>query len=125
MAGTYDFSELVTNTASNLSRSIGSSYIVTGPDVTAPVVTISSPVNNAKLKGKNYKIQSSASDPSGIATIQIAVDGVLKQTCTNTTACNYMGLLSTLTSGAHTITVQAIDKSVNANAGLKTITVTK
>lgn len=98
-------------------------YVVQPPDTAAPTVTISSPANGATLKGKNFKVQTSASDTSGIAKIEISVDGVLKQTCNSAISCAYTGLLSSLTAGNHTITAAATDASPNANTNSTSITV--
>lgn len=123
-AGEYSFSELVTNTTTSMTGSVSGTYNVTGPDVTAPTVSITNPANGAKLRGKTVKIAASATDASGIASMQILIDGVSKQVCAAAT-CNYSAQLSTLSSGSHIITATAVDKSANANSGTKSITVTK
>ena len=60
----------------------GPNFGNTGPDTTAPSVTINSPSNGATVSGATT-ISISATDVSGIVSYEILIDGVLKSTTTS------------------------------------------
>lgn len=124
--GFYTFSLTATSVGVPTSTaSATATYVVQPPDTIPPTVSISNPSNGARLKGKNFKVQTSASDPSGVAKIEIFIDGVSKQVCTNVYSCSYSSTLSTLTTGSHVILATATDASPNANSASTSVTVTK
>ena len=98
-------------------------------DLTPPTITVFSPLSGDFLPTKgSQKITTSAQDPSGVLTITISFDTLLLKSCNTTTTCQYNlsnSFISKLTSGIHTITVSATDKSLNKNKGTKSITVNK
>lgn len=98
--------------------------LVAPPDVTPPVVTISKPVNGTKLsKSGSTTISATASDASGLSQMQIFLDGKNLKTCLSTTSCSTSVSNSTVTTGAHTISVNAKDKA--GNIATSTVSVTK
>lgn len=95
-------------------------------DITPPTVTITNPTNGSTLSNKgSVKIAAKASDASGINKIEIYLDTVLLRYCSFNTSCQTNLRLSQVTSGAHTILVQATDNSSNKNVGKNSIIVTK
>ncbi len=60
-----------------------STVLVTVPDITLPLVSITSPLNNSLVsKNSTVTIQATSSDASGISKVEFLVNGVLK--CTDT-----------------------------------------
>jgi hypothetical protein len=91
-----------------------------------PVVTITSPTDGSTVPAKgSMSIKVGASDASGIATITIAIDGTTNKTCTGATSCQFNIAVTKLSTGSHTITATATDKSANKNTASTTIHVTK
>jgi hypothetical protein len=126
VSGTYTFTEVVQNNdvpTSMASASANYNIIVT--DSTSPTVTVTSPINGTTLKSTKVTVAASAGDPSGIATIELRIDGVLVKTCTGVTQCTYAWDIRKVTKGTHTITATAYDASASRNRGEKSITVTK
>lgn len=106
------------------------------PDTIKPVVSISSPLNNASVTGKSsVSINTKATDDRRVEKIQIYIDNVLKKSCpaSSTTniytslSCSYTWSLSNVSSGKHTIQAKAYDSaSSTANVGVSSVvTVTK
>lgn len=95
-------------------------------DMVAPVVTITSPANGTKIKGKgSVTVSATASDPSGIGSLTIAADGATIGSCQNVTTCSATWSGKSITAGSHTITVTAVDTSANRNSGSKSVMITK
>ncbi len=123
---TYTFTELVENTGvPTSSASAGANFNVTPPDVTAPTVSITSPANGAVLKGAKVSLSASASDTSGIARIELSVDGIVVKTCSAATTCTYSWNTRRVSSGTHTVRAVATDNSSQQNRSEASITVTK
>jgi peptidoglycan hydrolase-like protein with peptidoglycan-binding domain len=105
------------------SVSSGSFTVISSlPDLTSPTVSITAPTNNATVSGSSVSIAVSATDPtvsgqttSGIASVQLKIDGVSVQGGTLTTA-PYTGTWNTtnVENGAHTITAVASDVAGNS-----------
>lgn len=96
------------------------------PDITPPTITINNPPDGYTLPFRGtVKINTSASDASGIYSIQIFIDETSKKLCSNTTSCVYNLNVKNVTAGTHTIRVEAKDKSPNRNTTFTSITVTK
>jgi uncharacterized repeat protein (TIGR01451 family) len=125
--GFYTFTETAMNTSDPVySASSSGIYEVRLPDTTPPVVTILSPLNGSTLPKKGtVAISATANDTSGINRINIYIDDILIKTCLNMASCKYKWNVSRVSSGNHTITVQAIDKAPTPNTGSSSITVTK
>jgi thermitase len=90
-------------------------------DTLAPVVSISNPTSGAILKS-NTTIQASASDNVGVVQMILFVDGVQKASSA-TGSISYSLNVKKLSTGAHTIRVDARDSS--GNLGTKTISFSK
>ncbi len=91
---------------------------------TSPVVTISSPQNNSTLTSKsNLSIKSSATDPAGMAKIEIYLDALLVQTCNSTSNCSKTLRHNEITSGYHVVAVKATNK--NGMSTTQSVSVTK
>jgi hypothetical protein len=88
-------------------------------DITAPVVSISSPSNGATI-GSNTKINVKATDDTRIAKLEIYVDGILKASSSKS-SLSYGWSSRKASTGAHTITAKAYDAA--GNVGQTTITV--
>jgi hypothetical protein len=112
--------------ADNSPQSTNVTYTVTAPDTGAPVVTITSPANGSSIPSRgNVNVNVTASDSSGIATIQLIIDNQTVKTCTNVNTCAYKWSTGKVTAGAHTIRAIAKDKSSPANQSEATVTVMK
>lgn len=94
---------------------------VPGADTIAPVVTISSPYNGAIVKN-TVTISASSTDNVGVVTMKIYIDGVLKTT-SNTKMISMSWNTRKISSGAHTVRVEARDAA--GNIGYRSIQVTK
>jgi len=124
----YTITEAVANTSdAKYTASASATYNVQPPDTIPPMVTITSPASGATLSKKGtVKIVANASDASGIAQIELAVDGSSKKICSNATSCSATVSINGLASGSHTITATATDKgSPTPNTASTSITVTK
>lgn len=91
-------------------------------DTTAPVVTISSPINGANVTSGTVLINSSASDNVGVTSMKLYIDGSQKAT-SSSGSLNYSWNTKRVTVGQHTIKVQAYDAA--KNMGEATITVNR
>jgi chitinase len=92
------------------------------PDTTPPVVSITSPANNASLSG-TVTVAVNATDDVGVSKVETYVDGTLKGT---DTASPYTYALdaSVLAPGTHTITAKAYDAANNVTtSSVVTVTV--
>lgn len=100
-------------------------WITFGPggcsDTTAPAVSISAPTAGTTLPScTNTVVRVAATDASGIASAQVAIDGGAWNTATfnsGTGAYEYTWASSTATNGSHTIQARATDASCGANVG--------
>jgi chitodextrinase len=104
--------------AADPSGNLGSSTLetVTVADQTPPTAAITSPANNALIKGV-VTVSANAADNSGgsgVAKVELYVDGVLKTTDT-TAPYSFSWDTSTATNAAHRLTVIAYDKASPAN----------
>jgi uncharacterized repeat protein (TIGR01451 family) len=125
--GSYTFAEIAMNAADQVYfLSASAIYEVKLSDTTPPVVTIISPLDASMLPKKgSVTISTTSSDESGINRINIYVDNVLLKTCLNMASCKYKWNVSKVSSGNHSIMVQAIDKALTPNTGSSSISVTK
>ncbi len=89
-----------------------------GPDVTAPVVTISNPANGSEVSGTSVVINASATDKVGVAGMTLKIDGAVVMTTPSANIAFTWNLPHT----THTITATASDAA--GNVGTTTITVT-
>ena len=106
-SGTYALKASAANATTGTSSTTASGVIVNS-DVTPPVLSITSPANGASVSGRNVTVTASASDASGVQSVDFYVDGVLLGRDTSTPyAANWN--VRKATAGAHTIRVRATD----------------
>lgn len=84
-------------------------------DTIAPLATITSPSNNAKLIGKTVKVNVTASDNVGVTKVELYIDGKLFGTSTTATT-SFSWSIGRVTAGAHTLQVYAFDAAGNIGA---------
>lgn len=112
----YDFSQ-------NMGGSSPVVVTVSNPkDMTSPVVTITSPANNAQVTN-SQKINVTATDNVSVSKIELYIDNVLTSTVTNQSILSYTWNTRKIAKGAHNITAKAYDTAENMN--IHTITVYK
>lgn len=112
-----------TTTVNDTDSSFGSSLKLTVKEKTAPVITITSPTESAKLTNNKPTIQWKVTDSdSGVnpGTIGITIDsgskitsGITKTAITNGYQCSY-AVSTALSDGSHTIKINASDYDGNA-----------
>lgn len=112
-----------TTTVNDTDSSLGSSLKLTVKEKTAPVITITSPTESAKLTNNKPTIQWKVTDAdSGVNpdTISITIDsgskitsGITKTAITNGYQCTY-AISTALSDGTHTIKINASDYDGNA-----------
>jgi hypothetical protein len=95
-----------------------------GPDTTAPVVTLSAPVNNAVIAGSNVTVTATATDNVGITGVQFRLDGA-NLGAEDTSAPYSVNLnASALANGLHQIAAVARDAAGNrATSAVASVTV--
>jgi hypothetical protein len=113
--GTFQESD-ITPVSGSITVSAGSQPILVIPvaaaaDTTAPTVSISSPVGGATMSG-TVSITASAADNSGVASVELYVDGALKS---RSTSSPYIFSLDTtlLANGSHALLAKAYDGAGN------------
>ncbi|MDE2172916.1 MAG: hypothetical protein KGJ33_03160, partial [Patescibacteria group bacterium] len=91
------------------------------PDVTAPVVSITAPVNSSTISG-TISLAANATDNIGVQTVQFQVDGINLGSVltTPTSGSTYSGSWNTVgvSNGMHTITAVASDAAGNTATAL-------
>jgi hypothetical protein len=109
--------------ASHAATAAATAIVYTPPvDTIPPTVSITSPINGAKISGTSATISVSATDNVGVTKVQIYIDGSLAATDT-TAPYSYKWTTRKVSSGSHTITAKAYDAA--GNVGSASITVTK
>jgi hypothetical protein len=123
--GSFNCNATISGNADNSPQIVSVVYnVAASDDTTPPIVTISKPVNGTVLPRKgSVKINASASDASGISSIQIVVDTRIEKTCLGVTTCVYNLSVAKVIAGVHTIKAIAVDKA--NNIAETSITVTK
>lgn len=87
-----------------------------------PVISITSPKNNAVVSGSgSFTSSASAGDDSGIAWIRMYLDSNLVTTCRRRTSCSMSVKIDQLSIGNHSISVFAQDKAATPNTASKTV----
>jgi hypothetical protein len=122
-AGTYTLNATASDSVSGSAASASATDTLTGStDTTPPSVTITSPASNTSIGSKVVGLAASASDASGIRSVEFYVDGKLIAT---DTAAPYAATWNPrkAAAGSHTVLVRAVDNA--GNAATQSITVTK
>ena len=86
---------------------------ITGPDITPPVVSITSPQNNSVVTG-TIGLTANATDNVGVAKVQFAVDGTLYGAPLTSPPYTIQWDTTTTTQAVHSITAIATDTSNNS-----------
>ncbi|MBI4337451.1 MAG: Ig-like domain-containing protein, partial [Chloroflexi bacterium] len=115
-------SHILTAQAVDAAGNIVSALVsVTTPDLTAPAVSITSPVNGTTVAG-TVSVSANATDLAGVTQVRFLVDGTLLST---DTAAPYSVDWDTtsLVDGQHTVRVEAVDTPGNVGSASVTVTV--
>ncbi len=84
---------------------------IVAPDVTAPVLALTTPVRGARVRG-TLRVRAVATDESGVARMVLALDGKRVKTASGS-RLNASISLKRVRPGRHTLKVQAVDLSGN------------
>lgn len=126
--GTYPVTVTATHGDAGTAAQATLNYNVIAPDTIAPAVSVTSPTDGATLAGggkQNIAITATASDATGVAAIDVLVDGKVMKTCSAATTCSYTWSYRKAAAGAHTVEATATDTSTSANKSTARVTVTK
>ena len=122
--GLYNLSATASDSVSGGAAAVSAvnALTATTTDTTPPALSITSPAPNATLGSKVVTLAATASDASGVQSVEFYVDGKLIAT---DTAVPYTASWNPrkAASGNHTVMVRAIDKA--GNAASQSITLTK
>jgi hypothetical protein len=94
---------------------------VVAPDVTAPVLAVTSPARAARVRG-SVRVRAVATDESGVARMQLALDRKPLKTVGGGRLSATVSLRR-VRAGRHTVTVRAVDGSGNAATRALRVTV--
>ena len=83
------------------------------PDTTPPMVNISSPASGATLTGTTNVTVAASDSGSGVAAVQLQVDGIVWGTATNTSPYTFALNTAKFANGTHTLTAAAWDFANN------------
>ena len=120
-AGTYTLMTKAYDAAGNVGQSTNVAVTVVS-DITAPVVSVTAPVNNATVSG-TVAIIASASDNVGVSNVEFYANGVLLF-AGNVAPYTYNWNTTTVANGSYTLTAKAYDNAGNiAQSSNKTVTV--
>ena len=109
--GAHTLTAKAYDNANNSATSTPVNTTINNPDVTAPSVLITAPLNNTTVNG-TIVINADASDAVAVAGVEFYLDGALKSTVT-ISPYSYTLDTKTLTNAVHTIVVKAFDSSSN------------
>jgi len=107
--GAHTVKAILTNLVNNTATAT-SSFII---DTTPPSVSIRSPANNATLNTTIVKVNGTASDANGIASVVVSVDNGAASAASFDASTGKWTLQITLTNGTHTINAAATDMAGN------------
>ncbi|MDE2041170.1 MAG: right-handed parallel beta-helix repeat-containing protein [Patescibacteria group bacterium] len=95
------------------------------PDLTAPSVSLTAPVNGATMSGPAAPVSAVATDNIGVAAVQFKIDGnaLGSALTTPTSGSTYSGTWNTtaFANGSHTVTATVLDTSNNTNTSAPVI----
>ena len=98
-----------------------STFVIGQEDTTPPSVAITEPANGANLNITNVIVNGTASDASGIASVEVFVDNTSQGNAT--LSGTSWTLTLTLTEGAHNVTAKATDTAGNMNSASINLTI--
>ena len=96
---------------SNITAAVASTPGGSGPDTTAPTVSIDSPADSAVVNG-SVVVSASATDNIGVARVEFYLDGAL-QTTPPTSSSQWTWNTATVNDGSHTLQAKAYDAAGN------------
>jgi thermitase len=108
-------------TSQPVTVSVTSGAPPSNPDTTAPVVTITSPLNGSRVSGM-VNISVSATDNVAVASVTLSIDGAIVASSSGS-SISYRWNTKKVASGTHALSAVARDTS--GNQATKTISVTK
>ena len=109
-SGTYTLMAKAYDAAGNVGQSSTVSVSVVN-DTTAPIVSLTSPANNATVSGTTTMV-ASASDNVGVSKVEFYRSGTLLY-ATNVAPFSYAWNTTTVTNGSYTMTAKAYDNTGN------------
>jgi chitodextrinase len=122
-ATTYAFAVDAFDAAGNISAQSASTTATTlAPDVTPPIVAITSPLNGTIVSG-TVAIAANASDDVAVKSVQFQIDGINFGPADTTAPFQTTWNTAVPNNGSHTITAIATDTSGNSAASLVSLTV--
>lgn len=107
--GIHTAKATVTNSVNNNATTVAS-FIV---DTVQPLISIVSPANNATLTTTSVKVNGTASDTNGVASVVVSIDGGQAKTANLNVNTGKWTFQTTLTNGTHTIKATATDMAGN------------
>ncbi len=110
VSGTYSLMTKAYDAAGNVGQSANVSVAVVN-DTTAPIVSLTSPVNNSTVSG-TVTISANASDNVGVSKVEFYQNGALLA-ASNVIPYSFNWNTSTVTNGSYTLTAKAYDASNN------------
>lgn len=93
-------------------------------DTSGPAISVLSPGSGANVSG-SVTIRATASDVSGVANLNISIDGTVVAVCSESTACTYIWNTAPAAKGTHTLQITATDSAAVPNTSQKILQVTK
>jgi hypothetical protein len=118
----YYYRVIAYNGAGDSSPSNTASATTQAPDLTAPTVNITKPLNGAKISSR-VDVQASASDNVGVARVEFYIDGKLSATDSSAPYTYRWNVNRKISNGTHTIMAKAYD--VAGNSASSSISVIK
>jgi hypothetical protein len=91
-------------------------------DTTPPAVSITTPSSGSTVSGA-VSVTGAADDASGVATVEVSVDGAPYATASGTTSWSWSWGTTSLTNGTHTISARATDTAGNQATASASVTV--
>lgn len=90
--------------------------VTTGPDTTAPRVSISAPLDAQVVSGNAVSVTAAATDDVGIASVQFRIDGVTVGAALTAAPFTYAWNSTSVSNGSHSIVAVARDAAGNEGA---------
>lgn len=109
---------------SGLTASTSVTVSVANPtaDTTAPSVAITAPASGSTLSG-TAMVAGTASDTSGVASVEVAIDGGPWAMASGTSSWSWSWATATAANGSHTITTRARDGAGNTSTATRSVSV--
>jgi len=119
--GSHSITVKAYDAASNIGSALVTINVNNVVAITPPSVTIAAPLTSTSVSG-TVAVQGSASDSSGVAKIELDVDGVAVATAI-VSPFSFSWNSASKTNGSHTLTVKAFDPTNNMGSASVTVSV--